>query len=309
MMNQISTLTFSQKIKDELVDQVQVDRTAVMWELWAALVSSAGFGGGKIRISTGHKGFAHKLKDMIKGIYGAGTRFSKGKDRYTLSLEDTEIVLNIMEDLREKLAFNHIGGTISLKNIDNPDYRRSFLKGVFEAIGSMGDPLKSYHLELTTRRQSVCDFIHRLLREEELGFGYMVRSNYHVLYMKEGRQISDFLLIIGAHNAMLQLESLMVDKSVRNLVNRTVNCDNANIDRITQTGMRQQALLTELKDSRGLEFLPLDLKQAALHRIKNPEMSIKELGEIMDPPIGKSGMSHRLRKLEAIAKQELEKLK
>ena len=121
------------------------------------------------------------------------------------------------------------------------------------------------------------------------------------MYLKEGQHISDFLLQTGAHESLMEFESLRVEKEMRNSVNRVVNCDNANSQRIANTSARQLELIRSLRDSRLLGRLPAELQAAAQARLDNPDLSLRELGELMDPPIGKSGMNHRLKKLENLA--------
>lgn len=122
-----------------------------------------------------------------------------------------------------------------------------------------------------------------------------------MVYLKEGQYIAEFLLQSGAHESLLAFESLRVEKEMRNSVNRVVNCDNANAQRIANTSARQLELIRFLRDSRTLGQLPAELQAAAEARLENPDLSLRELGELMDPPIGKSGMNHRLKKLENLA--------
>ncbi len=289
------------RIKDELSSGEWEDLCCIRSEMMGALVSSARFGNRTVNIATAHKGFAERLSAMLGESYAAAVRISHGSELYTLVCSDSRAYEEMIGDLEMVLGFDSIRGTVSSEGFADDCCRRAFLRGVFLASGSVSDPDKAYHLEFATRRQSVSELIARTLAGEDITSGYLRRKGYHVIYVKEGQQISDFLLITGAHKAMLELESLMVDKSVRNTVNRVVNCDSANIDRIALTGSRQYELLQELNEQCGLDFLPGELKMAAEARLDNPDMSLRELGEIMDPPIGKSGMSHRLKKLETIA--------
>ena len=192
-------------------------------------------------------------------------------------------------------------------NFIGENSRRAFLRGLFLSSGSVIEPNKSYHLEIAARRLSVAEAAVQLLSLDDIGSAMLRRNGYYVVYMKEGQQISDFLLITGAHEALLDLESLRVNKSVRNSVNRVVNCDNANTIRIAFTGARQQEVLEYLSEHVGLGSLPKDLRSAAQMRLDYPDLSLKELGEMMDPPLGKSGMNHRLKRLEKIAGEHQEK--
>ena len=140
-----------------------------------------------------------------------------------------------------------------------------------------------------------------LLEQFDIRSNTLERSGNTIVYFKEGELIAEFLLQTGAHVALLSFESLRVDKEMRNTVNRVVNCDNANAQRIANTSARQLQLLHELQDSNTLGLLSAELQAAAKARLANPHLSLRELGELMNPPIGKSGMNHRLKKLETIA--------
>lgn len=294
------------RIKDELCAGHWGDLCCIRAEMMAAVVSSARFGNGSMSIATAHKGFAERLSSMLGEIYATDISVAHGSELYTLSCNERRAYDEMVQDLEMSLGFDSVRGSLKIRRYEEECCRRAFLRGVFLDAGSVSARDKGYHLELALRRQSAAEFTARLLEEEGISSGYLKRKGYHVIYIKEGQQISDFLLVTGAHGSMLELESLMVDKSMRNSVNRVVNCDSANIDRIAITGARQQELISVLMETAGLEFLPEDLRVTAMARLENPEMSLKELGEIMDPPVGKSGMSHRLRKLEKLALETLE---
>ena len=230
------------RIKDELCAVDRNDLCCITAEMMAALVCSARFGNGRMTVVTSHKAFAGRLSGMLSELYAADIIVSHGSELYTLVCNERRACDEISGELEMAVGFDTIRGTVRSAGFTEECCRRSFLRGVFLACGSVSDPDKAYHLELATRRQSVAVLISRMLAAEGITAGSLKRKGYHVVYAKEGQQISDFLLITGAHNAMLELESLMVDKSVRNSVNRIVNCDNANIDRIASTGTRQQEL-------------------------------------------------------------------
>lgn len=185
------------------------------------------------------------------------------------------------------------------------DCRRAALRGYFLAGGSVGDPTHGYHLEFTSHFDSPIGLLGRMLEDEEIQPHRTERSSLHVLYLKDGTQISDFLLVTGAHNGLLSFESLRVEKDMRNTVTRMVNCDTANSSRVAMASARQLELLRVLSGNPGLGNLPVRLREAAEARLAHPEWSIMELGESMDPPLGKSGMSHRLRRLERLAEEQI----
>jgi len=181
--------------------------------------------------------------------------------------------------------------------------RRAALRGAFLASGIMSEPLKAYQIEIPVRNSRTADYITLLLHAENIEPSILYRNGHPVIYFKEGQAIGDFLALIGAHSSLLRFESIRVDKGLRNSVNRVVNCDTANARRQADACVRQSSLMQELLDSDQSAQIPQELMAAARVRVDNPGMSISDLGLMMTPPLGKSGMNHRLRKLEEIAKE------
>jgi len=180
--------------------------------------------------------------------------------------------------------------------------RRAALRGAFLASGIMSEPLKAYQIEIPVRNARAADYLTLLLHAENIEPSILLRNGHPVIYFKEGQAIGDFLALIGAHSSLLRFESVRVDKELRNSVNRVVNCDTANARRQADACVRQSSLMQELLDGDESVQIPQELMEAARVRVDNPGMSIRDLGLLMSPPIGKSGMNHRLRKLEEIAK-------
>lgn len=294
-------MSFSSSIKDEYCKIPWGSLCCVQAEMMASLVCSARFRQGQISISTAHGEYAKRLATMINENYATNVSIVHGRELYNVMVDDKKTYDEIVADLIEQAGFDAIRGTIVKDAFTDDCCRRSFLRGIFLSGGSVSEPNKSYHLEIASRRLSVAQAAIHLLELDEINASMLKRSGYYVVYIKEGQQVSDFLLITGAHSALLELESMRVSKSVRNSVNRVVNCDNANTIRVAFTGARQQEALEYIKKNIGLASLSPDLQKALEIRLENPDMSLKELGEIMDPPLGKSGMNHRLVKLERIA--------
>jgi len=179
--------------------------------------------------------------------------------------------------------------------------RRASLRGAFLAAGTMSDPVKAYQIEIAVRDPQTADYLTLLLHSENIEPSIIRRGGHPILYFKEGQYIADFLALIGAHSSLLRFESVRVDKELRNSVNRVVNCDTANAKRQAEACARQTELLETLLASEISAQIPKELMEAARVRVDNPGMSIRDLGLMMTPPIGKSGMNHRLQKLEEIA--------
>lgn len=299
-------MSFSKKVKDEYCDLNWEDLCCVQSEMMACLLCTGKFRQGQISISTANENFARRIETMIRELYATLTEIRKGREIYTVMVTDKIAYSQIISDLNEQAGFDAIRGTVVTNAFTRDCCRKSFLRGLFLAGGSISEPNKSYHMEISTRRQSVAKTALNILSLEEINANIIRKSGYFLIYLKESQQISDFLLITGAHNAMLEFESLRVNKSVRNSVNRVVNCDNANSVKIAYTGARQNEAALYIQNNMGLDKLSDDLKEAAILRIENPDLSLKELGELMNPPLGKSGMNHRLKKIEKIAKENIQ---
>jgi DNA-binding protein WhiA len=180
--------------------------------------------------------------------------------------------------------------------------RRSYLRGVFLGAGSINRPEASYHLEIAAshlqQAQALVGLINRFAGMQAK---IVARKQWHVVYLKDSEQIVDFLNIVGAHQALMEFENIRILKGMSNQVHRRVNCETANLTKTVNASMRQIQNIQRIRDTHNLELLTPALAELAELRLQNPDLSLKELGEMMDPPISKSGVNHRMRKLEALA--------
>jgi len=179
--------------------------------------------------------------------------------------------------------------------------KRAFIRGAFLASGSMTDPNKAYHFEIVCRTPEQASRLQELMREFETEPKVVERKNYYVVYLKEGSQIVDMLNVMEAYVSLMNLENVRILKEMRNSVNRQVNCETANISKTVNAAVKQIADIELIRDTEGLDSLPLPLREMAMVRMEYPEAPLKDLGQYMDPPVGKSGINHRLRKLAAVA--------
>ena len=169
------------------------------------------------------------------------------------------------------------------------------------ASGSMTDPNKGYHFEIVCRTPEQAARLQELMKEFETEPKIVERKNYHVVYLKEGSQIVDMLNVMEAYVSLMNLENVRILKEMRNSVNRQVNCEAANISKTVNAAVKQIADIELIMEKEGLDSLPMPLREMALVRLEHPEAALKDLGNFMNPPVGKSGINHRLRKLTAIA--------
>lgn len=179
--------------------------------------------------------------------------------------------------------------------------KRAFIRGAFMASGSMSDPNKAYHFEIVCRTLEQAQRLQELMAEFETEPKIIERKNYHVVYLKDGSQIVDMLNVMEAYVSLMNLENVRILKEMRNSINRKVNCETANINKTVSAAVKQVEDIEFIRDVLGLDNLPEPLKEMAQVRLEHSEAPLKDLGAYMNPPVGKSGINHRLRKLAAIA--------
>ena len=179
--------------------------------------------------------------------------------------------------------------------------KRAFLRGAYLCIGSMSNPGRSYHLEFDCVCEKEADLLQRLIAAFDIPAKIARRKKYYVVYVKEGSAICDVLNIIGAHMSLMDFENQRIVKEVRNSVNRKVNCETANIRKTVNAASVQVRDIMLIQEKIGLSELPENLRETAQLRLEYQEATLQELGELLTPPVGKSGVNHRLRKLSEIA--------
>ncbi|RYM05932.1 DNA-binding protein WhiA [Sporolactobacillus sp. THM7-7] len=216
------------------------------------------------------------------------------KDSARLFLEDLKIIDGNRQFTRE----------IAPDLVQKKCCRRSYLRGAFLAGGSLNHPESSYHLEIFSNYEDHTYSLARLMNTFDLHVKVLPRKNGFIIYMKEGEKITDFLSIIGANKALFYFEDIRIVKDMRNSVNRLVNCETANLNKTVSAAMRQMENIRLIEKQFGLSELPVKLREIAELRLKHPDVTLKELGEMISgEPISKSGINHRFRKIEAIANQ------
>lgn len=187
--------------------------------------------------------------------------------------------------------------------LKNACCQRAFLRGAFLSIGSISDPAKGYHLEFVCTDAGKAAQIQEMLHHFDIEGKIVLRRKYHVVYLKESEGIVDLLNVCEAHVALMELENLRILKDMRNSINRRVNCEAANITKTVNAATRQIEDIEYIQFHGGLGMLPDNLREMAEVRLEYPDATLKELGEYLNPPVGKSGVNHRLQKLNEIAER------
>lgn len=312
-------MSFSATTKNEL-SRIQItDDCCALAEL-AALVRMSGtiqiHGMKKINLkfSTENAAIARRIFTILKLIYTADVevmvrrnRQLKKNNNYLIIVNDKSISKKILEDVGfinddSRSIFNPYYN-IPERLINNRCCKRSYIRGAFLGGGSISNPEKTYHLEFVTNNEEHAKDLSQIINSFELNSKIVTRKENHVVYIKEGEQIVDLLNIIGAHQALLKLEDIRVLKDVRNNINRIVNCETANLGKTIDASMRQIENIEIIKKSIGLNKLPKNLRELAELRLEYSDASLKEIGLMLNPPVGKSGVNHRFRKIEEIAEE------
>jgi DNA-binding protein WhiA len=185
--------------------------------------------------------------------------------------------------------------------LKNSCCQRAFLRGAFLSVGSVSDPTKGYHLEFVCPDEEKAEQIRSIIDDFDIDARVITRKKYHVVYLKEGNAIVDLLNVMEAPISLMELVNTQIYKDVSNTVNRRVNCEISNIRKTVTASARQIEDIEIIRTRMGLDRLPAPLREMADVRLETPGASLTDPGECMDPPVGKSGVNHRLRKLSEIA--------
>lgn len=251
---------------------------------------------------------ARKVFRMLKNLFQVQAeilirrqgRLKKGSS-YVVRIPPRQQNLEIFEELGLRLPEQGAGLRAKRGFVRRQCCRRAYLRGAFLAAGSVNNPEGEYHLEISTSDEQAALDICKMINRCGLAAKVSLRKNWFVVYLKESEQIVEFLNLIGAHRALLNFENIRIVKGMRNQVNRLVNCETANLSKVVNAALRQTENIRLIEETIGLEKLPPRLREIAELRLKHPETSLKELGQMMTIPVGKSGVNHRMRKLEEIA--------
>ena len=299
-------VSFSSAAKAEVCRSLPGKQCCAMAECFGVLLFCNSFSADGIRIITESREFAYILPKLFKKA------FDLQFDSYPSLASPGKLVFQIWEEEKMETIMDAFGfsldNTLSLHVnypiVEEVCCRTAFLRGAFLAGGSVTDPGKGYHMEITTTHLSVARETDLLIREL-MGFAPKTakRSGGQVLYLKQSEQISDFLTCLGAPVASMGIMEARLEKELNNKVNRRCNCDDANISKVVEAAQEQLSAIRILKEAGLGEKLPAKLKQASDAREANPSASLSELAAMMDPPITKPAMNNRMKKLVLLAKE------
>ncbi len=291
-------MTFSAQVKQELCRRAPENDCCALAEVYGALMLGQSFEEHEVRVVTTHVDFAHRLAALLARCFGLDLKPRRSaSNHWDVTLRDASAIVRIMESFgygRREVAL-HLNNALLCEDC----CPAAFWRGAFLSGGSITDPGKTYHLEMVTPRLPLSRELMTLMLECDLTPHLTTRGGVQVLYFKASESIEDFLTLIGAPVSALSLMETKVEKDLRNLVNRKVNCETGNVTRTVDAAARATEAILQLMSSPSWDKLSEPLRHTARVRLENPEESLSELAERLS--IGKSALNHRLRKIIALA--------
>lgn len=294
-------MSFSSDIKTELV-AVTGGVCCELAQAYGMAEFGHAFSASAVSLQTENKAVAERYASLLKAICGitpiTEAPLTGKSGMYTVAAAEAD---------REKVlsCFGHGGKEVALRlnraNLECDECAAAFLRGVFLACGAVTNPQVDYHLEFNVPYLNLSRDLIALLGEQGLAAKTVRRKGNYIVYFKESEQIEDCLTGIGAMNASLELMNVKIVKSIRNNINREANCESANLDKTLAASLPQIRAIEKIERVMGLDALPEELRELCRLRVENPEYSLRELGEALEPPISRSGINHRLRRVLQIA--------
>ena len=297
-------MSFSSNVKAELCKDSLSKKSCAVAEGYGVLLYCNTFSSTEIRIITESRDFAARLPRLFKKAVSITfdqepAAHDRGKLQFAISSEDkiSRIFETLQMDLKASLTLH-----VNFGMLEEEAECMAYLRGAFLAGGSVTDPAKRYHLEMTTSHYKVSRETCALLIECGFSPKELSRGGNNILYFKQSDYIEDFLTAIGAQVSAMGVMEAKVEKDLRNGVNRRVNCETANLTKVVDASMGQMAAIRALEEAGELDKLPGKLRETALLRRENPEATLQELAAMLNPPITKSAINHRMRKLLELAR-------
>jgi len=289
-------MTFSAQVKQELKELELLSPCCIHAQGYGLFLFAKSFDASRISFTTEDENLAAYYADYAQKQFGVSMPVKKNSAKKFTAATQTTADSNAIFS-----AFGHSAGDTNLRinraNLADSCCCGAFLRGVFLACGTISTPQKHYHLELVVPYKRLSMDLMKLMQELDLRPKYINRKGCHVVYLKDSEEIEDMLTAIGATGASLELMGVKIHKDMRNRVNRRLNFETANIGRTVDAALEQTQAICKIEAHGGLSSLPEPLRGLAELRRENPEASLRELSELLSPPISRSGVNHRLNKI------------
>ncbi len=298
----IKNPSFSSQVKDELCAAEGMSDCCAMAQTYGLLLFGRSFSVSSICLVTEHAGVADAYEKALADTVGV-----RAKREVSASGKITVTVENAGDRKKVIDFFGHSDRAVALRinfgNIADDCCFSAFFRGAFLSCGTITDPEKNYHLEFIVQYLKLSNDLVRIAQERGFSPKITVRKGNHVVYLKESIQIEDILTSMGATESSLEIMGVKIEKNMRNMINRKVNFETANIDRTVDAAITQIEAIKALSQSGRLDTLRPELKELALLRVENPESTLEELGKMLEKPVSRSGVCHRLNRLMQLAKE------
>lgn len=293
-------MSFSLEVKQELSKiNSLADKNNVKCELMGYLVTSnTSVQKNKVRFSTESQYNINRFSKLLNNLGFVNYDIKIQRNMYSIFINKNDI----QELIRAEENIN-IANEILSYFLKSEILEKAFIKGTFLGSGTINNPEKKYHLEIFLKNLETAKYIIEILRKYSIDFKILERSKKYAIYTKEGEEISKFLALMGASASVLKFEEIRVYRDIKNNINRKVNCETANLNKIVNSSVKQINDIKYIKERGKFNELSEQLKEIAIVRIENPDMSLEELGKLLKKPIGKSGVNHRLRKIQKIVEE------
>lgn len=272
-LSKLNTLADKKNVKTELLGYMATNNVSVQKN--------------KIKFSTESEYNINRFGKLLNNL---------GLNDHNIKIQRSVYSITINKNYIEKLTEN---------NNDNKsdDLEKAFIRGAFLGSGTINNPEKKYHLEISLRNLESAKYILEILKKYNIDFKILEKAKGYSTYTKDGEEISKFLALIGANSSVLKFEEIRVYRDIKNNINRKVNCETANLNKIVNSSVKQINDIKYLREKEKFNELPEQLREIAEIREENPDVSLEELGKLLKNPIGKSGVNHRLRKIQQIAEE------
>ena len=293
-------LSFSLEVKQELSKiNSLADKNNVKCELMGYLVTSnTSVQKNKVRFSTESQYNINRFSKLLNNLGFVNYDIKIQRNMYSIFINKNDI----QELIRAEENIN-IANEILSYFLKSEILEKAFVRGTFLGSGTINNPEKKYHLEIFLKNLETAKYIIEILKKYSIDFKILERSKKYAIYTKEGEEISKFLALMGASASVLKFEEIRVYRDIKNNINRKVNCETANLNKIVNSSVKQINDIKYIKERGKFNELSEQLKEIAIVRIENPDMSLEELGKLLKKPIGKSGVNHRLRKIQKIVEE------
>ena len=292
-------MSFSSDIKKELA-RIEENGCCAVAQAYGMAEFGHSFSKRSVSLQTENESVAKRYEALISEVCGVKPQFSVGTGMYTVSMPTEKDTLAVLERVGHS---GEVTLRINRANLDCDACAAAFLRGAFLTCGAVTNPQVDYHLEFSVPFLHVSNDLVALLKEQGLNAKTVQRKGSYIVYFKESEQIEDCLTLMGAMSATLELMNVKLIKNIRNNVNRAANCESANLDKTVAASFAQIESIKKLEKHGVLETLPEDLRLLCTLRVQNPEYSLRELGALLEPPLSRSGVNHRLHRIVKLAEE------